>query len=564
MPKKGKRTLAAEYWHNICFVKFINFLTIKSSSAMTRYMTLLILLVTSFATKAQTPTFSWARQINGNLVTNATACDAMGNFYSTGVFVGTVYYTTSSGTDSITDHGFGDVFITKTDSAGNLLWVKELGGTSYDQGNGIATDASGNVFITGFFNNDSTDFDPGPGHYYLSAFENTFVLKLNLAGDFVWAKQLCSFNENYAFGLNVDHAGNVLVTGKFDGTADFDPGTAGDSLYTLTPSIYIWKLTNDGNYVWARAIDANITSSTTQSIASDNIGNVYVSGLLFGTLDVDPGAGTFNLTNPSAVHAAFILKLSPSGNFVWAVKLDSVDAQINGNNLLVDPQGNSYLAGYFSGNIDFDPGPGNHRLLGTTPNNDFLLKLDSNANFVWVNQLSNLKSMAMGSDASTYIGGSDSLRKFAADGTQLWAMNSFSSMINVDPMGDIYSTGTFTGTLDFDPSASVYNMSVDTTMLNVYIYKLHDPQTITSVDHTTIMTSSMSIYPNPASTQLSITADPALYHTLSITNTLGQELIIQTISTTSTHVSIGALAPGCYYVTLKGQGGSVVRKVVKM
>src|SRR5450631_3253553 len=104
-------------------------------------------------------------------------------------------------------------------------WVKQMGGTSSENGLSIATDASGNVYTAGYFQG-TADFDPGPGTFSLTAAsDDIFVSKSDAAGNFLWAKQMGGASVEHAMSIAVDAAGNVYTTGYFSSSpADFDPG----------------------------------------------------------------------------------------------------------------------------------------------------------------------------------------------------------------------------------------------------------------------------------------------------------------------------------------------------
>src|SRR5262249_10507671 len=123
-----------------------------------------------------------------------------------------------------------DVFVQKLSSAGTLVWAEPVGGTDIDQGNSVAADSAGNVYVTGTFST-TVDFDPGTGVANLSAggFEDAFLLKLGPSGQYVWARDLATANFNAAQGTGValDGAGNAYVAGYYEGTLTLGPGSGG-------------------------------------------------------------------------------------------------------------------------------------------------------------------------------------------------------------------------------------------------------------------------------------------------------------------------------------------------
>jgi hypothetical protein len=107
--------------------------------------------------------------------------------------------------------------------------------------------------------------------------------------------------------------------------------------------------------VWAKRL-GGANAEGVRDIGVDANGNVFTTGLFVNTGDFDPGPATFDLTSSVASADIFISKLNTDGDFVWAIKLGSVDID-NGLALSLDATGNVYATGFFQGNVDFDPGP---------------------------------------------------------------------------------------------------------------------------------------------------------------------------------------------------------------
>ncbi|MCF8373782.1 MAG: SBBP repeat-containing protein [Bacteroidales bacterium] len=258
--------------------------------------------------------FVWAKSMGGSSsdYCNSIALDAEDNIYTTGQFSDTADFDPGSGTYYLNSNG-GGIFIWKLDSSGNLVLAKNIVGSSTISGGkgwSIAPDAFGNVYTIGCFQ-DTVDFDPGSGVYNLIS--NTgldiFISKLDIAGNFIWAKRIGSCLTDIGYSIALDKAGNIYTTGKFAATVDFDPGNGTYNLSSTDhnqPDIFILKLNANGNFVWAKKM-GNYSTDVGNSIVLDAAGNVYTTGWFYGIVDFDPGNGIFNLFGGDA---AFILKLS--------------------------------------------------------------------------------------------------------------------------------------------------------------------------------------------------------------------------------------------------------------
>ena len=192
-------------------------------------------------------------------------------------------------------------FVLKLDADGNFIWAKQTGGgVEWGSGRSIATDAAGNVYISGTFEF-VQDFDPGPAIFNLDGgYIGVYISKFDSDGNFIWARAPDhSFYGNFIEGgyMALDAAGNIYCTGDFSGEVDFDPGASVFTLDSVCSSkdIFVWKLTTDGNFAWAKQIgDEGLDQGF--GIAVDRSGNVYTSGVFSNTVDFDPGAGIYNLT----------------------------------------------------------------------------------------------------------------------------------------------------------------------------------------------------------------------------------------------------------------------------
>ncbi len=158
----------------------------------------------------------WATKAGGNDRDEgfAITTDFSGNSYVTGYFNGTA----SFGGTTLTSSGQADIFVAKLDSSGNWLWAKKAGGTGEDYGYGIATDSSGNSYVTGYFMG-TTSF--GTTTLTSNGWDEIFVAKLDSIGNWLGAQQAGGINDDESYGIATDSSGNSYVTGSFKGPATF-------------------------------------------------------------------------------------------------------------------------------------------------------------------------------------------------------------------------------------------------------------------------------------------------------------------------------------------------------
>src|SRR3989338_4057261 len=229
----------------------------------------------------------------------------------------------------------------------NLQWAKQIGGAGWDEGTSIKTDQNNHVYTVGLFIG-TVDFDPGIGVFNLTAVgeKDAFICKLDASGDLIWAKQFgdsASIDEKSS--LEIDAFGNLYITNSFVGTVDFDPGPGSFNLTSqgMDRAVFIHKLDADGNFVWAKQFTGTQSNGGVgYAITVDGSGNIYSTGTIGGTMDFDPGPGTFQLTaSVPGQTAIYISKLDPSGNFVWAKEM----GQGEGSAIAMDEHNNIYSSG---------------------------------------------------------------------------------------------------------------------------------------------------------------------------------------------------------------------------
>ncbi len=240
--------------------------------------------------------YLWARQINTESYP-AIATDGNGNSYLTGSYAGTVDFDPGTGVNNLPFYGNQEIFFAGYDAGGNHLYAHGLGSTWNDAGSGIVADNNGNVYVTGNFGG-SIDFDPGSGQDSLTATWNSdiFLAKYDAGGNYVWANHFASDFPSVLAKPVALHNNDILLTGAFYGTSDFDPGPGVANLVSAgNADVFFARFDNAGNYLSAKSTGNAFSNDFGSSIAVGGGGSILVTGLFTDSADFDPGPGTATL-----------------------------------------------------------------------------------------------------------------------------------------------------------------------------------------------------------------------------------------------------------------------------
>lgn len=537
----------------------------------------------------------WAVRIGGSGDDRCTsvAVDNSGNVYATGWFAGTVDFDPGTGTSNLTSSGSWDIFVTKLNSSGSLVWAKKLGGSNNDVANSIAVDASGNVYTTGYFEG-TADFDPGTGTYNLTSpggNSDIFISKLDASGNFVWAKKIGDTSWEEGLSLCIAPDGGIIVTGYYGSTCDFDPGTGTSNLTNAGMfDVFVCKLTSGGIFVWAKNVSGS-SDETGTSVTTDATGNVYVTGWFKATPDFDPGAGTTLMTS-AGFKDVFVLKLNSSGNLTWAKKFGGTQED-EGFSVKVDASGNVHTTGCFTGLVDFDPGPSSSPITSAGYEDAFISKLDASGNFVWAKQLGsagtvratslcldnsgNIHTTGYFYDATDFDPGTGTanlspagncdvyISKLSSAGSYLYAYKmggssfDYGNSIFADISGNVYTAGYFQGTGDFDPGTQTNNLT-SAGGNDIFISK---NQFTSSVDDNEGDFQGITVYPNPAGEKLYITGREI--HDITLFAVSGVEVMNKSLRGKPgfAELELTGLEPGIYILKVTCNEGFYSKKVIR-
>jgi len=370
------------------------------------------------------------------------------------------------------------------------VWVNDIGGTGDSKASNIAADNNGNIYISGYIRGTVTFNLKEGGTKTLTSNGDAdiYVAKYSIAtGNYIWAFSIGGPALEQPNSMAVDNAGNVLVTGQFQSTVNFNPAGS----FPLTPNgsddVFVAKYTSNGNFLWAISMGGSDIDRG-HYVVTDNQNNVFITGSYTGAIDVDPSAATSTLPNQGSL-AGFFAKYDANGNFVWAHPLGVLLSPADLVNLTIDKTTNDVVVnGGFSGNVDFSYSGQPAATFNSPATSNFIARYDNNGAYKWAKYLPGsgngiLSSLKIDNQSNIiitgYFGGqfypsgptgspissqgtSDILlASYKADGTLNWAENFGSSSsdaasryVCVDANNNIYITGYFTGSVSIDPTLS--------------------------------------------------------------------------------------------------------------
>ena len=312
--------------------------------------------------------YQWARVIGAESSEEAkgVAADAAGNVLVTG-YQGSYGVDYGGGAQYVSSGN--DIFVAKYSSAGSWVWSKTIGGYGYDQGNAIAADGSGNVFVTGYMSVSSVGVNFGGGALYSSGGSDIFLVKYSPTGAHIWSKHFGDVGNDTGMAVATDAAGNVIVAGSFEGTIDFGGGRITSAGLR---DIFVAKYSAAGLHMWSKKFGTS-GDDVAYGLAIDSAGDLALSGKFQGSINF--GGGNLSSTGGDD---AFVTKLTgSSGGHVWSKDFGGASGDI-ATGVDIDGSNNVVIAGYYSGSVDFGGGP-----LNSLGNDVFVAKYSAAGSHIW-------------------------------------------------------------------------------------------------------------------------------------------------------------------------------------
>jgi len=525
-------------------------------------------------TNAQSPNWLWAKGAEGSSwdIANSVTADGNGNKFVVGHFGSA---TLTFGSFTLTNAGSDDMFFVKYCPKGNCLWAKKMGGNISEGAFSVTADASGNIFVAGWFSSSTITF----GSFTLTnaGGDDMFHVKYDPNGIVLWAKRAGGSEQDAANSVIADGAGNTFVAGSFySSTIIFGS-------FTLTNSsagyndMFLVKYDANGNVIWAKSAVGN-HSDGALSITAEASGNIYVAGY-FGSSTIS--FGIFTLTNASTGVEMFVAKYDSDGNAIWA---KSAWGRGNDGALSItsDASGNTFVVGrYYSTTLKFD----SITLINAGDFDLFLVKYDTDGNAIWAksgggNLSDGAYSVTAEASGNIVVAGRfDSpsitfgpfsltntnagygdifIANYDNNGNVLWAKSAggskyeWANSVTADASGNIFVAGWFASSTITFGSIIINNSGSE----DVFVAKL---SSITGIESTEVQ-NGISIYPNPSNgkfiVEIKNVIEQKINQLFEIYNMFGEKVFQSQISNPLTEINRN-LSSGIYFYRVRDSKKSI-------
>ncbi|UCD29521.1 MAG: SBBP repeat-containing protein [Planctomycetota bacterium] len=417
-------------------------------------------------------TLEWSTYLGGSQYEHIrdVITDSQGNVYLTGGTESSNFPVTPGAYQTVHNQGQNpdsqsiykfDVFVTKLDPNGNMVWSTFIGGRNYDRAYAIELDSQGNVYVAGRAGNGfpvsagafQTTFMGGQEAAFYGP-QDGFVAKLSPDGStLLWASYFGTSDTVIVRDCAVDNNDDVyLASGYKSGTYPSTVANAFNNSYHGGQDAVVAKVKSDGSQVlWATYLGGSGFETYVNSIRIDSAGNLYNLASTSSTGIATPGAYD---TTYAGGEDFFLAKLQPTdGSLIWATYLGgSQNEGLETHELTIDNQGNPIIAGGTQ-STDFPTTPG---AFDRTYNGSGGPGTGQNTNYPWDAQVSKISADGTQLLASTFVGGRFGEKAEGAAG--------------VDLSGNVYLTGgTFSD--NFPVTADAYQ-STNPGNLNAFVVVL--------------------------------------------------------------------------------------------
>lgn len=304
----------------------------------------------------------WACYVGGNIedVAGGLAIDAGNNIYLSESTVST-NLSIAGGSGHNSYIGGWDIYVLKLSPAGAFQWGNYMGGSAgNDFPLAMEILPSGNLVLCGntISGGSAIAFGTGYDQTFAAGGEDGYILTMNATtGAGIWGTYVGGPGDDYVFGITSDAAGNIYFTGNSNSTSGITTAGSYQPANGGSYDGFIGKVNSTGSVLSWCTYYGGTGADGAYDVQVDKSGNLIIGGIIAST-----GFGTPGAYQPSYIggNDAYIMKMSPAGNRIWATYYGGAGFDIV-NRTQVDENNNIYIAGYtastsgIASNCSFQP-----------------------------------------------------------------------------------------------------------------------------------------------------------------------------------------------------------------
>ncbi len=307
---------------------------------------------------------------SGSAFGKSVAIGTTNDIYIAGGFSGETNFDPSNKTPVSNSVGGNDAFLLNLSASGEFQWVKTFGSKNEDNPFGMTAGLDGSIFIVGSCG-DGFDADPSRARSALRVSGNVdaYVQKLDSNGALVWAKTFGGTAYDVANAIAVDHDGNIVICGTYEGSGKFDKSNPAYSEFNSGETAlngFVLKLNEVGDVIWNSSLISD-ASDQYNTVAIDSVNNIFVAGYICSKANYsnssNPNKSPYHvntyetISNLSNAKSGFIQRLTPDGDVEWhylnafeKFYADSIGEDVI-RDLIIDGNGDLLFSGSFNGEM---------------------------------------------------------------------------------------------------------------------------------------------------------------------------------------------------------------------
>ncbi|MBK8966749.1 MAG: SBBP repeat-containing protein [Lewinellaceae bacterium] len=274
----------------------------------------------------------------------SVALDASGHVYLAG-FTGSNSTIATSGGHQTTYGGFTfDAYLVQFDAAGVRQWATYYGGSGFDIGYSVATDAAGHVYLAGKTTSTNNIATPGAHQTsYAGGYNDAFLAQFDASGIRQWATYFGGGGDDYCQAVATDAFGYVYMGGNTSSNSKIAFGGHQNS-YGGAGDAFLAKFNTAGVRQWASYYGGN-SNEWGNSICTDIFGHVYLVGYSYSTSGIASGGHQNTHMGGSPRGDAFLAQFDTAGVRQWATYYGGPGAD-DGLAVAADVAGHVFMSGW--------------------------------------------------------------------------------------------------------------------------------------------------------------------------------------------------------------------------